>query len=72
VDLPSSFLTENWIKLLTAAVEANSGVLSLKVAHSINDTMSDRQTGHQAFLKKSFSEADRAPQQLFGAQTTER
>ena len=58
-------LSENWIKLLTAAGEVDSGLLVLKCAKSIEDVMVRRQEGTH-ILKKSFSESGRdGPNQLF-------
>ncbi|CAM6092988.1 unnamed protein product [Calypogeia fissa] len=58
---------DNWIKLLTAAVETNSNVLTLKVAHSLKDVMEGRQKFHHTMLQQSFSDVEGAPQQLFGS-----
>lgn len=56
---------ENWIKMLTAAIESDSEVLALKCAKSIENVMEQR---HEAIhiLKKSFSESGHAgPNQMF-------
>ncbi|BBM98981.1 hypothetical protein MPTK1_1g17760 [Marchantia polymorpha subsp. ruderalis] len=55
---------DNWIKLLTAAVETDSQMLTLKTAQSIKDVMAERQSG-QSFLTRGFSDIKDAPQQLF-------
>lgn len=57
---------DHWIRLLTAAVETNSNVLALKVAHSVKDVLDGRQTSHH-LLRKNFADSEGAPQQLFGS-----
>lgn len=59
---------ENWIKLLTAAIESNSDILVFKCARSIDNVMEKRQEEKHVF-RKSFSGGDHdAPNQLFHAQ----
>jgi len=57
---------DNWIKLLSAAMECNSDMLSLKCAESIKQVM-DKRHGEHNDLRKSFSDIQTAPYQLFSS-----
>jgi hypothetical protein len=55
---------DNWIKLLSTAMECNSDMLALKCAQSIKEVMDERHEKHTS-LKKSYSNMHNAPNQLF-------
>lgn len=55
----------NWIKLLSAAIECDSNMLTFKCAESIKGVMDERHEKH-IDIKKNFSDINDAPHQLFG------
>lgn len=63
---------ENWIKVLTAAVNSDSDVLSLSVAKSVHGAMHKRAEMHAPAPSQSFSHdihPDGGPEQLFPPHT---
>jgi hypothetical protein len=57
---------DNWIKLLSVALECNSDNLILKCAKSIKGVMDKRHESSHV-LRKSFSDSQNSPNQLFSS-----